>query len=404
MLVRAHERFRLWAIAHDVPAAALLRVIHADARRPTGPYAQRMNNLRPWTASYYSLVQRAGFDRAWTMRLDSAQIRPWETHHLAATLSNRAAYHTWRKLTEAYLAERAAKEAADPAVALRTPPPMLAALRASGATAFLLDANLPAEGSLRLTLFGPGAGAPIYAYSRLESRYYTPVHRARGGRAALFLKPFWTVERLPKPKPYRTPRGASLAARRAAKAAHAAAVAAAAAAEKAAAAARERSTHRDTDCNLCGAPRGDVVHICTTCPSTAARRADALGGGRLATMLNAITDALVALHAGQARAPTYLTDAVNALDPASPEAVFIVTRIVTSSPWRVADTLPGWTVAPRLGVLLDRTIKRGSVARLSDAWVRAAHDIISKVGLRWWRLLTPPARAALEAAGHRFPT
>ena len=228
------------------------------------------------------------------------------------------------------------------------------------------------------------------------------MRRARDGRAALFLKPFMTVKTAPKLPPYRAPRGTPIAARRAGQAAHAAAAAAAKAADTLAAAARERATHRDTDCNLCGAPRGDVVHICTVCPATATRRDAALGGGRFAALLHAIVDALVALH-GQPRAPAYLTDAVDALDPASPEAVFIITRIVTSSPWREADALPGWTIVPRLGALLDRTVRRSSAARLSDAWVTAAHTIISKVGLRWWQLLTPPARAALEAAGHRFP-
>ena len=95
---------------------------------------------------------------------------------------------------------------------------------------------------------------------------------------------------------------------------------------------------------------------------------------------------------------------INGLDPASPEGVFLVTRIINSAPWRVADTALGWTVAPRLGTLLDRPVRRSAVAPLSDAWVLAAHTIVTTVGLRWWELLTPPARAALEAAGHRLPT
>jgi len=63
----------------------------------------------------------------------------------------------------------------------------------------------------------------------------------------------------------------------------------------------------------------------------------------------------------------------------------------------------GWTVAHRLGVLFDRTVRRSSVSHLSDAWVTAAHTIVSGIAIKWWQLLPPPARAALEAAGHRFP-
>jgi hypothetical protein len=76
---------------------------------------------------------------------------------------------------------------------------------------------------------------------------------------------------------------------------------------------------------------------------------------------------------------------------------------VTSAPWREADAQPGWAVASRLGNLLDRTIRGSPVTRLADAWVTAAHAIFSATALGWWRLLTLPARAALEAAGHRFP-
>jgi hypothetical protein len=81
----------------------------------------------------------------------------------------------------------------------------------------------------------------------------------------------------------------------------------------------------------------------------------------------------------------------------------MLTRIINSAPWREADALPGWTVARRLGVLLDRVVRRSSVSRLSDAWVNAAHTVVSGIAIRWWQLLSPPARAALEAEGHRFP-
>jgi hypothetical protein len=119
-------------------------------------------------------------------------------------------------------------------------------------------------------------------------------------------------------------------------------------------------------------------------------------------MLMTIVTELVALQCRSAVAAR-LRGAVDALDPTSPEASFIVARVVTSSPWRAADAQPGWTVATRLGDLLDRPVRGSPVTRLSGAWVTVAYTIISKTSLGWWQLLTPAARAALEAAGHRFP-
>jgi hypothetical protein len=336
------------------------------------------------------------------MPLSGAQLHPWQVHGLSVSLSNRAAYATWYDDVAEYLADRAAKEAADPHAAQRAPPPTLYALRLSGATTRLAPADLPREDTCRLTHFGPGAGAPIYAYTRLTPYYFTVAQRVRGGRSALFEKPFWALRAEPKPPRVQIRRDAAPADRRMARAASAAATAAAAAARATAAQTRAAAIYRDTNCNLCDAPNGDAVHLCTACPRTAARREQALGGGRLAALLLAVTEALAAAH-HRLGVPGTLADAINGLDPTSPEGVFLVTRIVTCSPWRVADTTPSWTVAPRLGTLLDRTVRRSAVAPLSDAWVLATHTIVTTVCLRWRELLAPPARAALETAGHRFP-
>ena len=403
LLLRAYERFRLTALTHPTPAGALLRVIHGDTTAPTNAASQRSSNLRPWTASYYSMLRRFGFNATWTMRLDSHQTRPWEISQLAASLANRAAHMQWTASIEAYLAARAAKAAADPLVAPRAPPPTLFALRASDAAADVAADDIPPGARSRLTLYGPGAGAPICAYTRLKPYYYLAVYRARSGRGALFERPFWVAEPEPKLPRARPPRGATPAARRAFRATAAAAEAARKTAATTAATTRARAIYRDTRCNLCAAPIGDLVHLCTTCPATAARRDAALGAGRLNAHLTNIAVALYAAH-GRARVPVSLDAAINALDPSSPEAAFLITHITNSAPWRVTDTLPGWTIAARLGQLLDRAMRRGAVAPIADAWVRAAHAIVTTIGLRWWQLLTPPARAALEAAGHRIPT
>jgi len=349
------------------------------------------------------MLRRAGFDATWTMRLDDQQTRPWAISQLASSLANRAAYMLWAASADAYLAARAAKAAADPLVAARAPPPTLFALRASDAAVDVHATDIPTGERCRLTLYGPGIGAPICAYTRLKPYHYLVVYRARSGRSALFERPFWVVEPEPTLPRARPPRGATLAARRALRDAAAAAETARRAAAATAASNRARVIYRDTQCNLCAAPIGDLVHLCTACPATAARRDAALGTGRLAAHLTSIAAALCVAH-GRTTVPVYLGAAIDALDPSSPEAIFLVTRIVNSSPWRVADTLPGWTVAPRLGTLLDRTLRRSAVASVSDAWVLAAHAITTTIGLRWWLLLAPPARAALEAAGHRIPT
>jgi hypothetical protein len=336
------------------------------------------------------------------MTFGGAPIHPWTVRTLSASLSNRAAYATWYDDVTEYLAIRAAKEAADPLVAQRAPPPTLFALRASSASARVAPAALPRENDCHLTLFGPGAGAPIFAYSRLTPYFFTAVQRARNGRSALFEKPFWALRTEPKPPRAQIARGATAAARHAARAATVAAAAAAAAARAAADETRAAAIYRDTNCNLCDAPNGDLIHLCTVCPRTVERRDETFGGGRLAALLHNITEALIAAHR-RGGVPLHLTEAINGLDPASPEGVFLITRIVNSAPWRASDTKPEWVVAPRLGTLLDRTVRRSLVAPLSDAWVLSAHTIVTTIGLRWWALLPPPSRAALEAAGHRLP-
>ena len=61
LLLKAKERFRLSATANNVPAAHLLRVMHADkisalAQRKLDP------RLHSWCASYYGLTGRIGFE------------------------------------------------------------------------------------------------------------------------------------------------------------------------------------------------------------------------------------------------------------------------------------------------------------------------------------------------------
>ena len=185
------------------------------------------------------------------------------------------------------------------------------------------------------------------------------------------------------------------------KAARDAAKVAAKAALAAVTASRMAAIYRRTKCNLCRALRGDLIHICTVCPVAAARRDATLGNGLLAALLRSITEA--AYLPRRARPPQSLVDGINALALNSPEATFIVTRIINSAPWPAAAAAPGWTVAARLGTIFERAVPQQYAAPLSDAWVTAAHSIISGICLRWWTLLPAPSRAALENAGFTIP-
>jgi len=408
LLARAYERFRLSMLVNDVPEAALLGVTHADPILPTSLRAQRMTRTRSWVASYYSILRRYGFDPTWTMNLTAGQAHPWDISSRAHALSSRVAYTAWYDDAQAYLTARAAQEANKPIVTTRALPPKLNALLAGSvepwnaphlALTRVAGDDLPQQARYRAAALGSGSGAPIFSYTRLGPYKFILVRAARLGRLALFSRPLWKPPP-PPPKtpaiifPRGTPRNVRKAGRDAAKETAKAALAGVNASRMAA-------IYRRTACNLCDALRGDLIHICTACPATAARRGSTLGNGLLAAMLRSITGA--AYLSRRTRPPQTLVDDINALALNSPETTFIITRIINSAPWPAAAAAPGWTVVARLGLLFERAVPQHYAAPLSDAWVTAAHAIVSGIGLRWWTLLPAPARAALENAGFIIP-
>ena len=52
----------------------------------------------------------------------------------------------------------------------------------------------------------------------------------------------------------------------------------------------------------------------------------------------------------------------------------------------------------------DTDIPKPQATKVANAWALAAHAISTTICLRWWALLSPAPRAALEAAGHTVPT
>ena len=399
ILLRAYERFRLHAIAYDVPAAALLKVIHADADRPTGASAQRLSRLRSWPASYYAAMRRVGFDPTWEMDLGADQPEPWHIPAHADALARVAAYTHWSTRILKYVRKFEAKAAKDPAVAARSLPPTMAVIRASSMDTVLGDDQLPTLGLYRAPVYGAGVGASIASYVRLGPETFTLLFKARTGRLALFSPPFMADPRVKPAAVARPPTGQSVQAK-AARAAAKAAKARAALDAKEAEERRHRAIHDTTDCNLCGERDGDLIHLCTSCPATAARREAAYGDGRWADAVCRIAVALCLAHG--CTPSKILLQSIKGTPLDGPEAVFITTRIITSSPW-TEQAAPEGAAASRLGKLFDGVIAPSKVPPLADAWATEAHAFLSKIAIDWWRLLPAPARAALEAAHMKIP-
>ena len=145
------------------------------------------------------------------------------------------------------------------------------------------------------------------------------------------------------------------------------------------------------------------MHLCTTCPATAARRNAALGNGAFAAHVSTIVDAIYAASGGRLNRADLLTR-IDALPVDSAEAHFITSRIITGSPWPSSAADPTWHVAGRLGNFFDTDIPKPQAAKVANVWALAAHAISTTVCLRWWALLPIASRASLEAAGHIVPT
>ena len=134
----------------------------------------------------------------------------------------------------------------------------------------------------------------------------------------------------------------------------------------------------------------------------AQRRVDTLGGGRLQTAIRDIADALHTLAGRQT--PLYLTVAIQAIQLDTPEANFIVSRIVMSAPWRAHDTDPAWTTAARLGAMFEHEYRNmQAVGPFADIWGVHAKRLLKGIAKKWWELLPRRARRRLAAVGLTIP-
>ncbi len=250
------------------------------------------------------------------------------------------------------------------------------AVRISGVTAELATAAAGAEPLLtRRNAYTPAYMGPAEVDTSSGIRGGPDVflwpHRARMGTRGRFYKPFWP-ERL-----WHADGDVS---------------------------ARRFKVMYSKKCHLCGT-RGasDIVHFSTTCPAMAQRRMDTLGGGRLQTAIRDIADALHTL-AGRRQTPLYLTAAIQAIQLDTPEANFIVSRIVMSAPWRVHDTDPIWTTAARLGAMFEHEYRNmQAVGPFADIWGAHAKRLLKGIAKKWWELLPRRARRRLAAVGHTIP-
>ena len=297
LLLKAKERFRLSATANNVPAANLLRVIHAD--RLSAIAQRRLDpRLHSWCASYYGLTNRIGFEPTWVMNLSQETSKPWEAQARADIAARRAAQLVWTTKAQITLRNQTDNEERDPQLRSKLPGPTLYALQLANAAR--RDANAPTitKGMFRPSDYGAGLGSSILGYQNLNPDTFVWLHRVRLGIMALFTSPYW-FERQPQrkklgAKPTDEMKAAQIA-------------------ERARTSAVLRDIYSTTHCYLCKQPGGDLTHFCTTCtnPAMALRRTNCLENGKLTAMVMAISEATYRAH--RAVAPIYLKDAIKHL-------------------------------------------------------------------------------------------
>jgi hypothetical protein len=387
LLLKAKERFRLSATANDVPAAHLLRVIHAD--KFSSDAQLKLNpRLRSWCASYYDLTSRIGSDPTWTMNLSKETSKPWEVHARADIAARKAAQLIWTTEAQLTLKKQKADVIRDPQLNQKSPGPTLFALQLAGVAE--RDANAPTitKGMFRPSDYGAGIGSSVLGYQSLNPDTFIWLHRARLGILALFTSPFW-FERQPQQKKLGKKASDEMIA------AHAA--------EEARTSTVLSNIFSTTCCYLCKQPGGDLTHFCTTCtnPAMTVRRTNCLGNGKLAMVVRAITEATYYAH--RTEAPAYLNNAINNLTIGTPEANFITERIITSSPWKQADVNPTWTVSVTLGRMFEKPLATGRAREWADDWANPARNILVSIGAKWWQLLPTAEKARLIAVGYRLP-
>ena len=244
----------------------------------------------------------------------------------------------------------------------------------------ILDLYLHVPGELPLTLtrgkarmatMGPGAMSSVLLLSRALPWAYIKIQRAQAGRESLFLPPFW-------PAPDKDEQAVFTDA-------------------------RFKEVINKAECNLCGGPDGDAVHFCTVCTNEEMerRRGKLFGGGKLAAIIIDIANALAKAVSWTGEAPAALIAAARLLSPEDPEAVFIITKLVTAVTW-TKDCVPDdWTVAARLGHYFERDAFISSLADPCTVWVAHAARVLTRVCRNWGTLLDEDELGRLAEVGIR---
>lgn len=296
----------------------------------------------------------------------------WESRARADTMARTMAYRQWRKEARAAINLQRAKEAADPLHAGRAPAPKYYACILAGVPTMALHPPITNIGQYRPTAYGSGTRSSLLSIQSHHPGIFIRLHRARLGRLGLFTYPFWPT-RLPKKK------------------------------VQAHEALRRRLVFSTTNCNLCNLPKGDFVHLCTTCthPAITQRRNDVMGNGKWATGVLHIMDVLYAAH--RRPIPVGLANDIRAMDLNSDEARFITARITACAPWTPSEADPTWVTASRIGGMLDREMPIGWATTFANTWTICAHEVLVGVCGKWWTLLSNAGRARIIAAKYTLP-
>jgi hypothetical protein len=349
----------VFRIVHDTDAGIVARRGHSTQR--AFPPAHRS-----WFVGYYDLVVRTGGRRVKLLAAPDAGPL-WGVSGLAADRARHAAHAQWRAKQLRYLRTTGGAAVRDATTPVTSVKPLRHILERYN----FLPMPLPQTGGglVQLSTYGPGATS-VLGSSSAAIRFAVAVHRARQGRAGLFVPPVW-----------RAPRGAPALKPDA-----------------------FRLVYRSVGCDLCGAACGDAVHFATACrhPAMAARRASVLSGDKFSAAVGRLADALAKGLDGAAP-PQTLTDALAALTPESAEGRFIIGSLLTAVAWSHASVPAEWAAAGRLGRYFDRAVPAASVAAACTVWVEIAGRILRKLCRDWCFLIGPRRLRALVNAGFRLP-
>jgi hypothetical protein len=219
-----------------------------------------------------------------------------------------------------------------------------------------------------LSAGGPSGSGSIISLGTIPIRNSAAVHNVRIGRIGLFRYPLWPHRQRDKPGGPSNRRE------------------------------HFRAIQRKTDCDLCGMPNGDIIHMCYECthPTIVVKRTKAMDElkGQLRCMATTLARAL------DAQVPSEVQLAIEELGIPSPEAEFLVTRILAATTWPLSACPPGdMTIARFFGRLFDTPpASHADLREFANLWVKWAHLTIKYVCLDWCTLIPQQQRVALDPA------